>query len=99
VADLLLVGEGIETCLAAMKACRLPAWATLGTAGLKGLILPSDVRSIIILADHDVNGAGQRAADAAGRRWLAEGRKVRIALPPMIGDFNDMIREPVDAAA
>ena len=33
--DLLMVGEGIETCLAAMQATGHPAWAALSTSGLR----------------------------------------------------------------
>ena len=40
------------------------------------------MRHVIILADHDANGTGQRAAQNAAQRWLAEGRHVRIAMPP-----------------
>jgi hypothetical protein len=37
-------------------------------------------------------GVGQRAAHDAGVRWLAEGRRVRIAIPPVAGtDFNDVL--------
>ena len=36
----LMVGEGIETCLAAMQATGLPAWAALSTSGLWTLQLP-----------------------------------------------------------
>jgi hypothetical protein len=32
---LLMVGEGIETCLAAMQATGNPAWAALSTSGLR----------------------------------------------------------------
>lgn len=32
--ELLMVGEGIETCLAAMQGTRQPAWAALSTSGL-----------------------------------------------------------------
>jgi putative DNA primase/helicase len=39
----LMVGEGIETCLAAMRATRNPAWAALSTSGLRALELPRDV--------------------------------------------------------
>ncbi|MCP4185493.1 MAG: virulence-associated protein E, partial [Hyphomicrobiales bacterium] len=38
--DLLMVGEGLETCLAAMQATGNPAWAALSTAGLRALDLP-----------------------------------------------------------
>ncbi len=90
--ETLLVGEGIETCLAAMQATAMPAWAALSTAGMVALRLPAMVRAIVILADHDISGAGERAARAAAAAWCGEGRRVRIALPPMAGtDFNDVL--------
>jgi putative DNA primase/helicase len=90
--ETLLVGEGIETCLAAMQATALPAWAALSTEGLKALILPAAARHVVILADHDRSGAGERAARAAAARWMAERRRVRIALPPEPGtDFADVL--------
>jgi putative DNA primase/helicase len=50
------------------------------------------VHEVVILADHDENGAGERAARLAADRWLAEGRRVRIAMPPQPGtDFNDVM--------
>ena len=91
-AELLMVAEGIETALAAMQACALPAWAALSTSGLKSLAIPENVQTVIILADNDRNGAGQQAAYAAAERWRAEGRKVKLALPPEPGtDFNDVL--------
>jgi hypothetical protein len=88
----LLTGEGVETTLAGMVATGLPSWAALSTTGLKALLLPRDVRSVIICADNDDNGAGEQAARAAARRWLAEGRRVRIALPPERDtDFADLL--------
>ncbi|MGC2200360.1 MAG: toprim domain-containing protein [Stellaceae bacterium] len=91
-AETLMVGEGIETCLAAMQATAMPAWAAVSTSGVKALVLPPIVRTIIILVDNDVNGAGEAAASLAGWRWLAEGRRVRLAKPPVPGtDFNDVI--------
>jgi hypothetical protein len=92
--ELLMIGEGIETCLAAMQATGLPAWAALSTSGMVALVLPPLPRdaTVVILADHDANGAGERAAQAAAARWLAEGRRVRIAMPPEPGsDFNDVL--------
>ena len=99
-AEMLMVGEGLETCLAAMQATVHSAWAALSTSGLVRLVLPPILRTIVILADHDVNGAGERAARAAAARWLAEGRRVRIVLPPEPGmDFNDVLaRGAADSA-
>jgi putative DNA primase/helicase len=92
VAETLTVGEGVETCFAAMQATQTPAWAALSTSGLTALALPSIVRTVIILPDHDENGAGERAARAAAGRWLTEGRRVRIAMPPEPGtDFADVL--------
>jgi putative DNA primase/helicase len=91
-AETLLIGEGIETCLAAMQATAMPAWAALSTSGMVTLTLPTIVRTVIILADHDRSGAGERAARTAAEHWLAEGRRVRIALPPEPGtDMADVL--------
>lgn len=51
--DTLMV-EGIETCLAAMQATGMPASAALSTSGMTRLMLPSVVREVIVLADHDL---------------------------------------------
>jgi hypothetical protein len=85
----LLVGEGIETCLAAMQAIGRPAWAALSTSGLRSLDLPDDIRDVTILADGDP--PGEMAAQHAARRWLREGRRVRIARAPVGMDFNDVL--------
>ena len=74
---ILAVAEGIETALSYMEATGTPTWAALSTGGMRGLILPEIVREIVIAADGDIPGI--RAAQAAARRWLAEGRQVRIA--------------------
>jgi hypothetical protein len=87
--NVLLVGEGIETCLAAMQASGHPAWAALSTSGLLTLDLPQTVRDVIVLADGDE--AGKAAARGAALRWKREGRRVRIAYPSEGMDFNDML--------
>jgi putative DNA primase/helicase len=93
-ADVLMVGEGIETCLATMLATGNPAWAALSTSGLRALDLPKDVRDVIVLADGD--DPGEAAARECAWRWKREGRRVRIARPPQGMDFNDML---VDCAS
>jgi putative DNA primase/helicase len=85
----LMVGEGIETCLAAMQATGRPAWAALSTSGPRSLELPSEIREVVILADGD--DAGESAATTAALRWRREGRLVRIARPPAGVDFNDVL--------
>jgi putative DNA primase/helicase len=87
--NVLMVGEGIETCLAAMLASGHPTWAALSTSGLRSLDLPNDVRDVIVLADGDE--AGEAAARDCASRWKREGKRVRIARPPHGFDFNDLL--------
>jgi hypothetical protein len=89
-AEWLMVGEGIETCLAAIQAVRFGAWAALSTSGLQTLELPPNVRDVTILADGDK--PGEAAAEDAAKRWAGERRRVRIARPPEGTDFNDLLR-------
>jgi putative DNA primase/helicase len=86
------LAEGIETTLAAMIATGLPGWAALSTSGMTALAPPPIARTVIIVADHDTSGAGERPACAAAARWLSEGRRVRIAMPPIPGtDMADVL--------
>jgi len=87
--DLLMTGEGIETCLAAMQETGHPVWAALGTSGLRALDLPKGVRDVIVLADGD--DPGEAAARDCALRWKRQGRRVRIARPPKGMDFNDLL--------
>jgi len=85
----LLIGEGLETTLAAMEATGTPAWAALSTSGLRSLVVPPEVREIVIAADGDRPGV--EAAEVAADRWTGEGRTVRIARAPDGFDFADVI--------
>jgi len=88
----LAVAEGIETALSVAMACSMPAWAALSATGIKNLVLPPEATLVLICADHDASGAGERAAHDAAARWLAEGRRVPVAMPPEVGaDFNDVL--------
>jgi hypothetical protein len=88
-AGVLMVGEGIETCLAAMQATGNSTWAALSTSGLRALELPKDVSEVVVLADGDE--AGESAAQHCALRWRRQGRRVRIARPPQGVDFNDIL--------
>lgn len=89
VEDELGVSEGIENGLSVQQTTGLPVWAALSTSGLSGLVMPSRVRRIVILADGDE--PGEKAAQTAAARWCNEGRQVRIARPPRGSDFNDLL--------
>jgi hypothetical protein len=92
----LIVAEGIETALSASEIFDLPAWAAGSAGGLKTVELPPEVRRVLIAADNDSSGAGQRSALAAYDRWIAEGRDVGIKAPPDVGDFNDLLMRRED---
>jgi putative DNA primase/helicase len=88
----LAIGEGLETTLSVAVACSIPAWAALSAGGIKNLLLPPEATHVVICADHDASGTGERAAHEAAAWWLAAGRRVRIAKPPDCGaDFNDVL--------
>jgi hypothetical protein len=93
----LLVGEGIETTLSAMRIYGYSAgWAALSAYFLPHLVLPPEVGSILLVVDNDANGVGQAAAREAAWIWQQEGRAVRIALPPAPEvDFNDILRSAI----
>jgi putative DNA primase/helicase len=84
------ISEGIETGLSVLQATSIPTLAALSAGGMQTLILPAQVEQVFIAADHDK--VGLAAANAAARRWHAEGRVVRIVKPPEGMDFNDLAR-------
>jgi hypothetical protein len=93
----LVVAEGIESALSASEIFDLPAWAAGSAGALAAVELPPEVRRVLIAADNDSSGAGQRNALAAYDRWIAEGRDVCIKAPPDVGtDFNDLLMRRED---
>jgi putative DNA primase/helicase len=93
--ETLVVAEGVETAASVMAATGLPAWAAISAGGIEKLILPPLplAAAVLVAADNDRSGTGIRAARTAAERWVAEGRHVRIALPPVLGsDFNDALQ-------
>ena len=92
VAPEMVIGEGIETSASAGRLLGLPAWAAIATGNLaRGVVLPPEVRAVVIAADADP--PGEAAARTAALRWSAEGRTVRIARPAHADhDFNDVLR-------
>jgi hypothetical protein len=94
----LVVGEGVETTLAAAihipyrGAPLQPAWAAHSTGALSALPVIAGVEELILLVDHDLNGAGQLAALRCSERWSRAGRRVvRLKPKHSNADFNDLI--------
>ena len=94
----IVVGEGVETAASAGRLLDLPAWVAISAGNLgRGLVLPPEVRSVVIAADADA--PGERAAREAAIRWVREGRRVRIARPDVAGrDFNDLLCRRMERA-
>lgn len=90
----LAVTEGIETALAIRMALpELPVWACVSANGLESVLIPDGVESVIICADNDASGAGQKAARNLETRLKAEGLAVASILPPCQGlDWLDVAR-------
>jgi len=87
--ETLAVTEGIETALAVRYATGLPVWATCSAGGMARLIVPPDVRLVVICADHDPTGI--KAARELARRLLSECRRVKMLIPDTPGaDWADL---------
>jgi Toprim domain len=104
----LVVGEGIETVQSAMILWGAQAGAaTLGTEGLKSLVLPEAARRVVIAADNNPTGPNKKIgkglenARIARRNWLAEDPSIEVAIklapPPSEAehqrDWNDVLME------
>jgi putative DNA primase/helicase len=88
----LTIGEGIETCLAGMMLGSGATWSVLDAGGITGFPVLHDVTCLTVLVDHDESGTGQRAAAVCRDRWLGAGKRVRLAMPELLGrDFNDLL--------
>ena len=94
----LIVGEGIETVLAAATrishrgAPLRPAWSAVSSGALSKLPVVAGVDRLLILVDHDLNGQGQAAAARCAERWSRAGRSVTQLKPKQPGtDFNDVV--------
>ena len=90
---LLAVCEGIEDALSAWILWHVPTWACLGTSGMKSFEPPAGIRELIIFADRDVHGAGQKAALALAKKLKKE-MAVSVRLPAgHAKDINQLLRE------
>jgi putative DNA primase/helicase len=90
VAAEIVVGEGIESSGSAGLLLGLPAWSAVSAGNIAlALVLPPQVRSVVIAADPDESG--RQAANAAWHRWSAAGIRCRIATPKSDGDCNDIL--------
>jgi phage/plasmid primase-like uncharacterized protein len=94
----LVIGEGIESALSAAAEIAGTVWSAVFAGNLARLPLPPLPACPVVVIAADSDPPGQRAADAAARRWRGEGRTVRIATPDAANiDFNDLLRAKLAA--
>lgn len=91
--EVVVIGEGIETCLSiaiAVRELRILAAVSLG--GLGAIGLPATIRDVILAVDNDSNDKARQACQRSIERHMDAGRIVRIARSPIGNDFNDALR-------
>jgi putative DNA primase/helicase len=94
----LALAEGIETALAVREATGWPVWATIAAPFMKEVVVPHEVKEVVIAADHDQTGID--AAKSLARRLIREGRRVRLAVPSVEGeDWLDVLVRVKSGAA
>ena len=77
-ANVLAIGEGVETMLSASFSLGLPAWAALTAYNLSLFTPPPQVSELVVAADNDA--AGLAAADSLRQRLAI---RVTLRLPQM----------------
>jgi hypothetical protein len=102
----LVLGEGIETTLAAATrldhkgTSLIPAWAACSAGAMAKFPVVPGIEVLTLLVDHDRSGAGQRAAIECAGRWTTADREVNRLMPPTEGDdFADVASEIARGAA
>jgi hypothetical protein len=93
----LVVGEGIETTLAAstmehLGALLRPAWAAGSAPNMAKFPVLPGIKKLTLIVDNDANGEGQRAARECRQRWrTAERGVVYLITKQPDTDFNDVL--------
>jgi putative DNA primase/helicase len=91
----LVIGEGIETCMAARQLGLGPVWALGSAGGIENFAPIAGVDQLVILGEND-NGTNQKAAETCRQKW--KDRRVTIIKPPRgQKDMNDILMEGNDA--
>lgn len=89
----LILAEGIETALALYLSLNKPCWACVSAGGLETVQIPEHIKRVIIGADNDASGVGQKAASTLANRLINETkyRQVKIITPEQVGyDWLDV---------
>ncbi len=86
----LIIGEGLETCLAAWLAGFRPVWAVGSAGAIAAFPVLTGIEAITILGEVGDGGANHRAAQACATRWIEAGQEAFIVAPLVGSDLNDV---------
>jgi hypothetical protein len=75
------ITEGIETALVIRQRTQMPVWSGISTTLLERFEPPPEVSLLVVWADLDVSGAGEKAAMGLRERLLARGIQVAVHVP------------------
>ncbi len=81
--------EGVEDALAVVQMMSEPAWALLGKSNFKTVVLPENIKQVILAPDGD--SAGQGIIQETAIRLAGQGREVRAAKLPAGKDWCDVL--------
>ncbi|MBK5958372.1 hypothetical protein CCR97_09135 [Rhodoplanes elegans] len=86
----LAIGEGIETSLSADMLGFGPTWVAGNSGAIGTFPVLTGIEVLRILVETDDKGANPKAAEACARRWYDAGREVRLVIPRLDGDMNNV---------
>jgi hypothetical protein len=89
VGETLVIGEGIETCMAGRELGFAPAWALGSVGAISFFPILDGVQQLTILGEHGEVSA--RAVKICATRWHKAGRQVRVVTPEVGSDLNDVL--------
>ena len=86
------ISEGIETAIAAYEHFNIPTWAAISANGMETFQPPAGLQRLRILADHDRNYRGQKAAYVLAHRLADTIPVIEVLIPPQPGtDWLDQL--------
>jgi len=101
-ATTLIIGEGVETCMAARQCMatgdieRAPVWALGSVGGISFFPILDGVKRLTILGES--GEASAQAVRLCGHRWQYAGRRVQVLYSEIGSDVNDaLMMEKIDA--
>ena len=83
----LIIGEGVETCMAARQLGYRPAWALGSVGAISFFPIIDGVKGLLILGE--TGKASEEAIRLCGRRWHRAHRRVQVIVPDIGSDIND----------